>query len=146
KILNIVPGKSLRHGPEFVLLRIDIVRLKEVNALYGRKVGNEALRLVVEKTRAVLRPLDTLFRCDSDEFMALLYAADLHIAGVIAERISDNVARHPLSLRSGETIRIEVTVTVTPAPRDRTSIREILADSRRGESVPRSRRSTPSVH
>jgi putative methionine-R-sulfoxide reductase with GAF domain len=48
------------------LLLIDVVGLKEINALHGRPTGDDVLRHVVRQTRAGLRVADILFRYGSD--------------------------------------------------------------------------------
>jgi diguanylate cyclase (GGDEF)-like protein len=115
---------------EATLMLIDIVRLREINSLYGREVGDEALRHVVEQARAVLRPSDVLFRYESDELIALVPNADLQTAAVVAQRIRHNVIENPLQLRKGATLALQVSIVLAATPRPGLTLREAMAAAR----------------
>ncbi len=112
------------------LVLIDVVGLKQMNALHGRTAGDDVLRHVVRQTRAGLQVADILFRYGSDEFVALLNDTDREMAETLAARIQNNIRELPFSLKDGTTITIEATVTCVCAPSDGNSLRDLMAAAR----------------
>ncbi len=72
QFLDSIGVESAATSVRFTLLLIDVVGLKQINAVHGRDVGDEVLRHVARHTAAGLRVADILFRYGSDEFVALL--------------------------------------------------------------------------
>ncbi len=69
------------------LLIIDADHFKDVNDTYGHDVGDEAIKLIAQKMRAVVRRHDPIGRLGGEEFGVLLRDVDLTIAQAVAERI-----------------------------------------------------------
>lgn len=82
-------------APGFVLIIVDLDRFKPVNDIFGHSVGDEILRRVVARMRAVLRPQDTIARLGGDEFAVILTETQLddERVGVVADSIVDLLAR-----------------------------------------------------
>jgi diguanylate cyclase (GGDEF)-like protein len=57
---------------KFALIILDLDRLKEVNDLYGHKVGDEYIKSAAQRMQASLRDFDYLARLSGDEFIILL--------------------------------------------------------------------------
>jgi len=108
------------------LMFIDVVDLTRINDLYGRTVGDEALRHVVYHARRCLRVTDLLFRNTSDELIAYLSDTDTDTTNMVAGRIRRHLAANPLQLEDGTTIDVDAKVTCTCAPHDGISVAELL--------------------
>lgn len=93
-----------RKGSSMAVLYLDLDRFKEVNDTQGHLVGDEVLREVAHRFRAVLREGEMLARLGGDEFAVVATSADRHAAAFIAERIvasldaNITVSQHVFSL------------------------------------------------
>lgn len=74
------------------LCMIDVDHFKQVNDLYGHPAGDEALRLVAERIRKVLRLSCHVGRYGGEEFMVLIPNANLSEAEMISERLLHTIA------------------------------------------------------
>jgi diguanylate cyclase (GGDEF)-like protein len=115
------------------LLFIDISDLERLNITQGRAVGEEVLRHVVRHARSALRITDILFRNAGDGFVAFLGATDGETADLVAARILETMAQHPLHINGGASVAVQMTVTTTCAPRDGISLNELLAAAKQSE-------------
>ncbi len=61
-----------RSQKHFALVYIDLDHFKQVNDLYGHRVGDVYLQQVAERFSQKLRGMDTLARVGGDEFIALI--------------------------------------------------------------------------
>ncbi|MBA4286841.1 MAG: diguanylate cyclase response regulator [Xanthomonadaceae bacterium] len=64
--------RSRRHQRRFGLAYIDIDGFKPVNDTYGHPVGDELLKAIADRLRALLRTEDTVARLGGDEFAVIL--------------------------------------------------------------------------
>lgn len=71
------------------LLYIDLDGFKRVNDRHGHAIGDQLLRGVADRLRAIVRPSDTVARLGGDEFTVLCYelAGEMEARG-IAERVA----------------------------------------------------------
>jgi len=129
------------HG----LLFIDITNLECITNTQGRAVGEDVLRHVVRHARAALRVTDILFRNAGGGFVAFLGATDGETADLVAARILETMAQHPLHINGGASIAMQMTVTATRAPRDGISLNELLAAAKQPHSQA-TRQTGPKVH
>ena len=122
-------ARARRGGTRPAVLFLDLDRFKVVNDSLGHGVGDEALTIVAERLRALVREVDTVARFGGDEFAML--CEDLHELGeveAIAERILAALAV-PLVVRGRELV---VTASVGIAFPDRVDITKLNVD---GESL-----------
>ncbi len=64
-----------RNSTRFALIYIDLDQFKQVNDLYGHRVGDLYLQQVAQRFAEKLRGMDTLARVGGDEFIALIPTA-----------------------------------------------------------------------
>lgn len=101
------------------VLFIDLDRFKMVNDTLGHAAGDDLLRIVVDRIRAVLRDGDTLARLGGDEFVILCEDADAAAAMRVAERVTRAVAQ-PVGL-GHETAFVSASIGVTISGPDSTA-------------------------
>lgn len=94
-------ARARRRGSPCSLVVVDIDHFKRLNDAFGHAVGDQALRLVVERMRAGLRNDDTLGRLGGEEFLLLLDDSDSHQATLTAERMRRALCDEPLALEPG---------------------------------------------
>ena len=103
-----------RGGDPIALLALDLDRFKQVNDTLGHEAGDQLLRLVSERLRALLRDTDTLARLGGDEFIILQTALrTVAEARALSERIIARISEpYPLA---GQEVRIGVSIGVAIA-------------------------------
>lgn len=101
---------SMNHQPLSVLM-VDIDRLQDFNAEFGRAAGDHALFAVAQTLQHSLRPGDVAARYGGGHFLVLLPATDVAGARVAAERVRQAVA-DAVVMMSDESILPSVTVSV----------------------------------
>lgn len=61
-----------RNGSAFAVFFIDLDRFKTINDVFGHTVGDEVLKEVTQRIKALVRENDTVCRLGGDEFVLLL--------------------------------------------------------------------------
>lgn len=118
-------ARQRRHGVSIGVLEIDIDHFKRVNDAHGHGVGDEVLRYLTQRWRALIREVDILARVGGEEFVVLLPESDADGARESAERIRANTASEPVSTSVGP-LDITVSVGVTVAPANGAGLDEVL--------------------
>jgi diguanylate cyclase (GGDEF)-like protein len=98
-------------GPDapLAVLFCDLDRFKAVNDRLGHAAGDELLRQVAARLRAVVRPCDTVGRLSGDEFVLLLpEVTDLQHAEGLAERVA-GCFTEPFRL-AGSPVRVRASI------------------------------------
>lgn len=70
-------ARHARDGGTLAVALIDIDHFKKLNDSLGHSVGDEALKLLVARVRAALRPIDHVARFGGEEFVLLLPSTEL---------------------------------------------------------------------
>lgn len=90
-------GKQLhmakRNNMKLSVCYIDVNNLKKINDTYGHQEGDEALKLVAQYLKDVLRAIDIVCRLGGDEFLIVLPQCPLENARVVWQRIASKVAQ-----------------------------------------------------
>ena len=82
------------RDPPLALLMLDLDRFKQVNDTLGHHVGDDLIRAVADRLRAIIGPTDVLARLGGDEFAILhaCYAGTVEVTA-LAQRIVDSIAK-----------------------------------------------------
>jgi len=99
-------NRSQREKSPLSLMMIDVDHFKAYNDLYGHQSGDDCLRKVAQVIKTTLkRPGDFCARYGGEEFVVLLPQTDHRGAGLVAEKIRENVYKlkipHEKSLPDG---------------------------------------------
>jgi diguanylate cyclase (GGDEF)-like protein len=117
-----------RGGSAPVVMFLDLNRFKLVNDTFGHQTGDELLKQVAVRLRAVLRASDTLSRFGGDEFVILCEdVGDRETASVITERVRA-AFEEPFDL-AGEVLSVSVSIGVATVDDDMTSIEALLSEA-----------------
>jgi diguanylate cyclase (GGDEF)-like protein/PAS domain S-box-containing protein len=84
----------LRRNPDSGLsvLFVDLDDFKDINDTFGHTTGDEVLKEVGRRLRAVLRPADTVARLGGDEFVAVCEGIGEFEVSQVADRIASAIA------------------------------------------------------
>ena len=123
---------ALAEPTSVSMLLVDVDRFQHFNDAYGHGAGDEILRTIAGRVRACVRPGDTVARLGSDEFAALLSAADPRAVDAVAERILE-ACRQPLTI-DGVEVRATVSIGIATAQRG-SDVEELLRRSDTALSV-----------
>lgn len=98
--------RSRRYDRPGALLMLDVDRFKSVNDTYGHATGDQVLHQIAKIAEVTLRPIDIFGRLGGEEFAVLLPETDRAEAVIVAERLREAIAHHPMQLPNGETITV----------------------------------------
>ena len=84
-------ARAARNGGAVAVLFMDVDEFKPVNDQLGHAAGDDLLRRIAERLRAVVRGGDLLCRYGGDEFVALIPDLPLRSAGEAAERLTKRI-------------------------------------------------------
>jgi len=102
-----------RYAAPLCVILVDIDHFKSVNDLYGHQAGDLALNYVAKMIRKTIRTSDVAGRYGGDEFMVITPSIHTGTAGVLAERIRQNVAAQPFLMNDGTDTPREIPLTVS---------------------------------
>lgn len=93
-----------KHNHDYMVLMLDIDRLKKLNSEYGRVFGDEVLKSVAECIRENIRSTDYAIRSGDDEFLIVLTDAAPDSAESIIMRL-DKAVKATLALSNATASR-----------------------------------------
>ena len=96
-----------RGGTPLALIFLDLDHFKNVNDSLGHRVGDELLKALSQRLRAVVREQDTVSRLGGDEFILVLPGTDAEGAAHVASKLLETAAQ-PYHLERHE-------LTITPS-------------------------------
>jgi diguanylate cyclase (GGDEF)-like protein len=110
-------ARSRRGGQPISLLFLDLDKFKHINDAHGHAAGDEALKLTARVIQSKTRAYDHLGRWAGDEFVLLLPGANEEQAKLVSGRISSAFEDQPVTLPSGEKIKLRASIGMwTAAP------------------------------
>ena len=102
-------ARAGRNGSLTGLVFLDLDDFKAINDRYGHTVGDEVLKAVAGRIRAVLRPEDVVARVGGDEFVAVCEElTGIEEGHAIASRVEVAIAA-PIDTRVGQ-VRVDSSV------------------------------------
>jgi two-component system cell cycle response regulator len=101
---------STRAKP-LALMMLDIDFFKSINDRYGHDAGDDVLREFAVRIRKSIRGIDLACRYGGEEFVIVMPETDLHVAGMVAERLRRSIAGEPFSIEKGAK-RLDVTISI----------------------------------
>jgi diguanylate cyclase (GGDEF)-like protein/PAS domain S-box-containing protein len=123
--LTVALAHARRLDVPLAVMFLDLDHFKNVNDTLGHSLGDELLKAIAARLRAVLREEDTIARMGGDEFTVLL--SDLRNAddaAVIAQKILEAVA-YPVQVE-GEELYITTSIGIALYPNDGDSAEALL--------------------
>ena len=104
-----------RYGFDFSVLFIDADHFKTINDTHGHSVGDRILKMISATVANSLRSFDIIGRWGGEEFVVLL----IHTKGEDLFRLADRLRRlvenSALTLDTGETLKVTVSMGATAA-------------------------------
>lgn len=116
--------QARRNEQRCLLLFLDLDGFKVINDTLGHAFGDELLRRVAERLKAVLRASDTIARLGGDEFVILAGSANSDYAAQLAQKILDQL-RVPMAVL-GETLAITGSVGIAVFPDNGADSQQLL--------------------
>lgn len=115
-------GRYYRHEMQaFSVLLLDIDFFKKINDTFGHPFGDQVLKYLCIKVKALLRVSDLLARWGGEEFVVLLPTADIHSARILAERIRADISQSKINNQS-------ITISIGVAEYQRGESQEMMLD------------------
>lgn len=105
-----------RSGEPALLLMLDIDHFKNVNDNHGHPAGDAVLQAVATTLLKCVRPMDTVARYGGEEFAVVLPNCHTFFGGTIAERIRQTLQDLPITIASGLTLHITMSIGGAYAP------------------------------
>ena len=96
----------------FSVLVIDVDHLKVLNDTHGHMAGSEAIQLVANKLRGVVRGSDHVARYGGDEFVVILNEANHGGAQTVIRRLRELLTEEELSTAPGAHVQVSAGVAV----------------------------------
>ena len=99
--------QSKRKNIDMTIVTFDIDHFKSINDTYGHDVGDDVLRDLGALLRQRVRRTDKVFRLGGEEFMILLFGADLQEGQEVAEDLRSMISstpfleKHPVTVSLG---------------------------------------------
>lgn len=97
-------------GVAYGILSLDIDHFKRINDTYGHDAGDEILKAVAHRCRAMLRGQDIFARFGGEEFVVFLPLADKNVLETVGERIRKDIEGHITVLKSGEQVHCTLSI------------------------------------
>jgi len=114
-----------RHHKMAAVLFLDLDLFKKVNDSMGHSVGDQVLKVIAERFKAVIREEDTVARIGGDEFLLLLNQISKREDAVMIAKKAIQTVSTPIHL-SGNHIFITTSVGISIFPQDGNNPEELL--------------------
>lgn len=116
--------ECIKKSQNFSLLMLDADKFKNINDIYGHKLGDKVLIELANICRTSLRTDDIVARFGGEEFVVFLNNTDTDSALKVAERLRRNIENASVDDDNGEAVRFTVSIGVVSS--EKTSSLDIL--------------------
>jgi diguanylate cyclase (GGDEF)-like protein len=123
ELLQMEIERIRRYPHPLTVVYMDIDNFKQVNDLFGHRIGDEMLRWIAGEMRCQLRKTDVIARLGGDEFALLLPSARLKEAKVVISKLRANLMAEMRQRNWPVTFSMGVVVCVAPP----LSVEQIIA-------------------
>jgi diguanylate cyclase (GGDEF)-like protein len=120
-------SQALGTSTPAVLMSIDLDHFKAINDTLGHSAGDEVLRIVAERLRRAVRPLDLVARLGGDEFAVLLPAIAVADVQAMAVRIID-VLSTPMRIDARQ-VHVGASVGLAALHDDVSSVEDLMVNA-----------------
>jgi diguanylate cyclase (GGDEF)-like protein len=118
----------MRRGESFAVLCLDLDRFKSVNDTLGHPVGDQLLKIVAQRLKHCVGPMDTVSRLGGDEFAIIQVGiTQPEITSTLATRIVELISE-PYDL-DGNHVVVGTSIGVALAPSDGTDPDQLLKNA-----------------
>ncbi len=119
--------RCARESRSLGVIWIDLDKFKEINDVYGHGIGDEALKVVAQVLRSVVREYDAAARWGGDEFLVMIRDADRHWVQQICERLLRVIRGQTLLAHSGTPLYLTFSIGAHLARQD--DLESVLRDA-----------------
>ena len=124
--LSLEMQRAMRYQRPVTLVMLDLDNFKQVNDRFGHPEGDRVLRQIAAHIQKVVRESDFLARYGGDEFAIISTEASGEAGLLLAGRIKEAIASHPISLPGGQIAHFTVSIGLATYPDDAKNLQEIL--------------------
>lgn len=119
--------RARRYGSFVSALFLDLDDFKQVNDAHGHLAGSHVLMEMAAVILSSIRDTDAVARYGGDEFVIVLPDTGMELAGTVAERIREKIARH--SFHAGRNLSLSLTASfgVAAFPEHASSPQQLIA-------------------
>src|SRR3569623_2144579 len=89
--LGALVEQAAARGKPLTALMLDIDYFKSVNDTYGHDAGDDVLREFATRIKKSIRGIELACRYGVEKFVIVMPETDLHVAGIIAERMRRSI-------------------------------------------------------
>ncbi len=119
-----------RDDTGLLVLMINLDNFKQINESMGHAAGDVVLQEISGRLKDTLRVCDYVARIGSDEFVILLPQTRFAEGMWVAEKIRLAIGQSPVSVNSGEAVRVTASLGLVNVSRDTPSLDQLLAKNR----------------
>lgn len=119
-------SRATRNSSALSVLMLDIDFFKEVNDKYGHQAGDSILQALGNIFQNTLRKINVIARLGGEEFAIILPATDTNTAVSVAERLRKLIADMAVTIPTGLSIKVTVSIGVATLDNQDINIDTIL--------------------
>jgi len=100
--------KRYKDKGSFVLLCLDIDHFKMINEKYGKKIGNEVIKIITKKIEILIRQTDYFFKIGGEEFALILDGVTFEGSIKLAKKILKQIQITKIDLINNTNITLSI--------------------------------------